>query len=59
MCQRDAVKKAIERAITECIREGILFDFLKKKRAEALEMSLYEYNEELYLKFQQGMFYAN
>ena len=43
-------KEAIERAITECIKEGILSDFLKKNRAEALEMSWYEYNEELHLK---------
>lgn len=34
----------------ECIREGILGDFLKKNRAEALEMSWYEYNEELHIK---------
>ena len=44
------LKEAIERAITECIKEGILSDFLKKNRAEALEMSWYEYNEELHLK---------
>lgn len=34
----------------ECIREGILGDFLEKNRAEALEMSWYEYNEELHIK---------
>lgn len=44
------LREAIERAITECIREGILSDFLKKNRVEALEMSWYEYNEELHLK---------
>ena len=56
-----SLKEAIEKAITECIKEGILSDFLKKNRAEALEMSWYEYNEELHLKnerqiaFEDGM----
>ena len=44
------LKEAVERAVGECIREGILRDFLRKNRAEALEMSWYEYNEELHLK---------
>ena len=38
----DAVKKAI----TECIQENILRDFLLKNRAEAKAMSIYEYDEE-------------
>lgn len=51
------LKEAIERAITECIKEGILSDFLKKNRAEALEMSWYEYNEELHLKSERQIAY--
>ena len=39
------IEEAVERAITECIREGILADFLKKNRAEAKKMSIYEYDE--------------
>ena len=31
------IEKAVEQAITECIREGILKDFLEKNRREALE----------------------
>ncbi len=31
------------------VKEGILEDFLKQNRAEAFEMSIYEYNEELHL----------
>ena len=50
-------KEAIERAITECIKEGILSDFLKKNRAEALEMNWYEYNEELHLKSERQIAY--
>lgn len=42
---------AVERAITECIREGILVDFLSKNRWEAKKMSIYEYDEEKYRKF--------
>ncbi len=44
------IEEAVERAVTECINEGILSDFLRKNRAEAIEMSLYEYNEELHIK---------
>ena len=36
---------AVELAITECIREGILEDFLRKNRAEAKRMSIYEYDQ--------------
>ena len=32
--------------MTECIREGILADFLLKNRAEAIEVSIFEYDEE-------------
>ena len=51
------LKEAIDRAITECIREGILSDFLRKNRAEALEMNWYEYNEELHLKSERQIAY--
>ena len=36
---------AVEKAITECIQENILQDFLLKNRAEAKAMSIYEYDE--------------
>ena len=45
------IEEAVERAITECIREGILADFLKKNRAEAKKMSIYEYDEEKQREF--------
>ena len=41
---------AVEKAITECIRENILRDFLLKNRAEAKAMSIYEYDEEKTLR---------
>ena len=42
--------EAVETAVDTCIREGILSDFLKKHRAEAIEMSIFEYDEEKHLK---------
>jgi hypothetical protein len=41
---------AVERAITECIIEGILTEFLQKNRAEAKKVSLYEYDEEKHMR---------
>lgn len=41
---------AVEKAITECIQENILRDFLLKNRAEAKAMSIYEYDEEKTLR---------
>lgn len=43
-------KDAVERAIRECINEGILSDFLSKNRAEAIHMSIFDYDEEHVMK---------
>lgn len=45
-----SIAEAVERAITECIREGILKEFLRKNRAEAKRMSIYEYDQEKHLR---------
>lgn len=37
---------AVNRAVEECISEGILEDFLLKSRAEVIAMSIFEYDEE-------------
>ena len=37
---------AVERAVNECIQEGILEDFLRANRAEVIAMSIFEYNKE-------------
>lgn len=42
--------EAVEQAITECISEGILADFLRKNRAEAKKVSIYEYDEERHMR---------
>ncbi len=44
--QKMPLEKAVERAVDECIRDGVLADFLRKNRAEAIKMSIYEYDEE-------------
>ena len=38
--------EAVELAVSECIREQILSDFLQKNRAEAIAVSIFEYDEE-------------
>ena len=44
--EKMSLEDAVERAICECIEEGILEEFLKKHRAEAKAMSIFEYDEE-------------
>ena len=48
-----SIEEAVERTITECIAEGILKEFLIKKRAEAKAVSIYEYNEEEHLRMER------
>ena len=44
------IEEAVGRTITECIREGILEDFLRKYRAEAKRMSIYEYDQARHIR---------
>ena len=37
---------AVEYAVRECIKEGILEDFLMENRAEVVAMSIFEFDEE-------------
>ena len=37
---------AVERAVNECIQEGILADFLSRSRSEIIAMSIFEYDKE-------------
>ncbi len=39
-----------EQAIRECIAEGVPKDFLEKHRAEAKEMSIFEYDQEKHMR---------
>ena len=49
--------EAVKKAVDECIAEGILSEFLRKNRAEAIKVSIYEYDEELHLKtlYEEGV----
>ena len=41
-----AVQAAVHRAVTECIKEGILSGFLSKNQSEVIAVSIFEYDEE-------------
>ncbi len=45
-----SLAEAVDRAVTECIKEGVLRDFLLRSRAEVVQMSLTEYDQELHMK---------
>ena len=42
--------EAVEKAIDECIKNGILAEFLRKNRAEVLRVSIFEYDEEEHMR---------
>lgn len=45
------LEDAVERTIRECMEEDVMADFLKRNRAEVVEMCLYEYDEEKQREF--------
>lgn len=55
------LEASVDRAVTECIKAGVLEQFLSRHCAEVKDMILTEYNEELHiqnekaLSFQDGM----
>lgn len=46
---RDAVNKAVE----DCIQEGILAEFLEAQRAEVVAMSIFEYDAEKHIRLEK------
>ena len=40
------LEEAVECAVEECIKEGILAEFLIQNRAEVISMSIFEYNKD-------------
>ena len=40
------LEEAVERAVDECIREGVMAEILLRNRAEAIAVSIFEYDEE-------------
>ena len=51
--------EAVEQAVDYCIRNGILEEFLSQNRAEAIAMSIFEYDEEQHLKSEREQAYQN
>ncbi len=45
-----SIEEAVMRAVDECIAEGILADFLLQNKAEAIAMSIFEYDHEAHMK---------
>ncbi len=52
--KRMEFKEAINKAVDDCIEEGILKEFLWENKAEAIMVSIFEYNEEEHLKSLRG-----
>ncbi len=50
--------RAIDHAIEECIRNNILAEFLRKNRAEVVDMLLYEYDEEEFIASEKELSFA-
>lgn len=48
-----AIGDAVDRAIEECIQDGILKEFLEQNRAEAKAMSIFEYNQEEHIRMER------
>ena len=44
------LSEAVEKAVDDCIKNNILADFLAKNRAEAIAVSIFEYDEEKHIK---------
>ena len=54
-----SIKEAVEKAVDYCIENNILADFLSKNRAEAVDMCIFEFNEEKFLKSEREWSYNN
>ncbi len=48
--EQHALSEAVERAVEDCIKSGILRDFLMTNKAEVFAMSIFEYDEEKHNK---------
>lgn len=57
--KRQPFQEAVERAVDECIKNGILKEFLTKNRAEAIEMCIFEFDEEKYIASEREDAYKN
>ena len=44
--EKKSIEEAVNQAVDECIKEDVLADFLRKHRAEVMDVCITEYNEE-------------
>ncbi len=44
---------AVERAVRECIQENVLKEFLLENKREVMDMSIFEFDQDLYLEVQR------
>ncbi len=44
------IEQAVECAVDECIKEGILEEFLRQNKAEAIAVSIFEYDQEAHMR---------
>ena len=44
------LQEAVEQAVEECIKEGILSEFLLREKAKVVSMSIFEFDQELHDK---------
>lgn len=56
--EKKNIEEAVEQAIRECIAEDILKEFLEKNRAEAMTVSIYEYNEAEHMRMEREDYYS-
>lgn len=49
----DPLEAAVHEAVSSCIRDGILAEFLSAHKAEVLEMILYDYNEQEHIEMER------
>ncbi len=57
--EKKSIEEAVEQAIRECIDENILKEFLEKNRAEAMAVSIYEYNEAEHMRMEREDSYSS
>ncbi len=53
--QNEQIEEAIDRAVTECIEEGILEEILRNNREEVASMLLTEYDEQSHLENERNI----
>ena len=53
------IEEAVELSVDECIRDNVLREFLIQNKAEAMAMSIYEYNEEEHMRMEREQHYED